>query len=185
MSKTFPGLVRRLSSALFRRPCATASNSVSVYGLVLTCLSKHTVHFANAILIAWLAFTPLWAQNSALTISPKSAHPEIRYVSGKNVYVEALTDQHWIARNWSFESSKTTAMCDFPAFQLTIQTQPSSGFDRGIELSTWKFVRAKELPKTSRGADRGLPLGGTPVGRAWNVRHRLFLQTRCFLGRLV
>jgi alpha-galactosidase len=85
-------------------------------------------------------------------ISNDTRSPEVRYVLGNSVYVEALADQHWVARSWGFQSSTSMKAWDLPAFQLTIQNQPSTGFDRGTELVNWKFLRAQELPRNARGA---------------------------------
>lgn len=41
-------------------------------------------------------------QDTSITITAKPPH--IQYASGGNLYVEALSHNRWVARNWTFAS---------------------------------------------------------------------------------
>ena len=71
---------------------------------------------------------------------------EVRFASGKSIYVETLLEDRWVGRDWS-----TSGHISFPGTGST-----EEAFQLGIGhkvLSTgWKWGSASELPSTDRGA---------------------------------
>jgi alpha-galactosidase len=95
----------------------------------------------------------LAVEDANVSISSNANSRELRYVTGKTVYVEALVEGHFLSRGWgsngSSVSSTNTGKED--AFVIRIQTD-SGAEDDGDLLSTgWQWVSAKESPLTIRG----------------------------------
>src|SRR6185436_2077291 len=79
---------------------------------------------------------------------------EIRFTSGKTIYVEGLIEDRWVGRYWT-----PTGQINYPyqhwaddAFQLQVTDNPSKDATP-ISLSKgWKWVSGAEADKTARGA---------------------------------
>jgi hypothetical protein len=76
----------------------------------------------------------------------------VQYVSGGSLYVEGLSHNRWVARNWTFASHPVAHDWDLPAFEIGVKTDPAAMGVPPIELSEWRFVQAQELPDTARSA---------------------------------
>jgi alpha-galactosidase len=123
--------------------------------------------------------------DSSVSITVNPNRREVRYVTGKTVYVEALVKGRFLGRSWSSNSS--SAMAANPgeedAFAIRIQTH-SGAEDNGNLLSTgWQWVSTEEGPRTNRGdrhfivelSNSIIPvtlkvhtmLDGTPIIKRW------------------
>ena len=86
-------------------------------------------------------------------VKPAPDH-EVRYTSGKTIYVEGLVEDRWVGRYWT-----PSGRINFPyqlwaedAFQLQVKDNPAPDA-APISLSKgWKWVSGVEAPKTERGA---------------------------------
>jgi len=108
---------------------------------------KSLVH---AVLICMLLSLWCAGQDTSLTITTKP--PQVQYVSGGSLYVEGLSHNRWVARNWTFASHPVAHDWDLPAFEIGVKTDPAAMGVPPIELSEWRFVQAQELPDTARSA---------------------------------
>jgi len=91
---------------------------------------------------------------SEINVTVTGEH-EVRYTSGKAIYVEALVGDRWIGKFWNIEGRSEriplgTSIED--AFEVRIQDVPQTE-DRGRVVSQgWRWVGASEHPETRRGA---------------------------------
>jgi alpha-galactosidase len=86
-------------------------------------------------------------------LKPASDH-EVRYTSGKTIYVEALVEDRWVGRYWTPSGRINVPYQRWAedAFELRVQDNPAQDA-APIPLSKgWKWVSAAEAPKTQRGA---------------------------------
>jgi alpha-galactosidase len=102
---------------------------------------------------------------------------QVRYTSGKTVYLESLMDGHWAGRFWASDGRINIAYerWTHDAFELEVDNQLVAG--------GWRVVSASELPKNDKGArhfivelSRGSPevavkvhtlVDGTPILTRW------------------
>jgi alpha-galactosidase len=130
-------------------------------------------------------------EEASITVRETPQGREIRYVSGKAVYVEAFSAGRLVSRYWDDQSREQAAnrRGEMDAFEIEIKDMldaktPTPWWMAGKFLSTgWQWESAGELPKTDRGArhfvvelsNSILPfkikvhtlLDGTPVLRRW------------------
>jgi alpha-galactosidase len=111
---------------------------------------------------------------------------EVRYTSGKVVYVEALAGGCWVGRSWTAEghAEGPSKPWDDEAFGIRLKDTPTPQTIPGKSLSRgWEWVSASELPRTERGARHAVVelsnsimpitlkvhtiLDGTPVLTRW------------------
>ena len=83
-----------------------------------------------------------------------SPNHEIRYVSGKTIYVEALQHARWVGRYWSadgrIDPSKFWTGDD--AFEIRVKDKPSPPTVPGTLLSMgWQWVSSSEVPGERQG----------------------------------
>lgn len=84
------------------------------------------------------------ATDIVISETPK---PEIRYTSGRTVYVEGILDDRWVGRYWSSDgyiNIPYEPSLDMDAFYIEI--------DKEIVSTGWQFRSATELSKTETGA---------------------------------
>ncbi|MHB9036780.1 MAG: alpha-galactosidase [Armatimonadota bacterium] len=76
----------------------------------------------------------------------QKTNPEVRYTSGKTVYMESLLDGRWVGRFWASDGRINIAYERWAedAFQL--------GIDNKLVSGGWKWVSSSELPKNDKGA---------------------------------
>jgi alpha-galactosidase len=82
----------------------------------------------------------------------QTAEHEVRFTSGKTVYVEALAGDQWVGRGWNAEgrTDLSTRRTAEPGFIIALKDSPTAKETR--LLSGWQWVSATELAKTDRGA---------------------------------
>jgi len=111
--------------------------------------------------------------------------PEVRYTSGKTIYVEGLVEGRWVGRYWT-----PSGRINIPyqrwtedAFELQVKDNPHPSVEPISLSGGWKWVSRVEVPKTDRGARHAvvelsntlLPiklkihtvLDGTPILTRW------------------
>ena len=83
----------------------------------------------------------------------QSEEHEIRYTSGKTIYVERLVQDQWMGRYWSADGRIPFSYLKWadPAFHIEIKTDPAMGKAVSVEKG-WQWVSSREWPKTVRGA---------------------------------
>ena len=124
-----------------------------------------------------------FGQSSAIHIDDAPQHA-VQFQFGGASYEESFENHQWLARSWGFTDDKNIAAPGkLPAFEIRVKTAPSPGSVPGLELSTWDFVSAREIPGSQSPArhcvvelaSRQLPLtvklhtvlDGTPVMTRW------------------
>jgi alpha-galactosidase len=123
-----------------------------------------------------------FGQSSAIRIENDSHHT-VQYQYGEASSIESFENGRWMARNWGFPYRELKLFGNQPAFEIRVKTKPSPGSVPGLELSTWDFVSAQEIPTAQSPsrhavvelASRQLPitvkvhtlLDGTPVLTRW------------------
>lgn len=88
-----------------------------------------------------------------INVKPAPDH-EVRYTSGKTIYVEGLVEDRWVGRYWT-----PTGRINYPyqlwtedAFSLEFKDDPSQDAAPISLSSGWKWVSGVEAPKTEHGA---------------------------------
>jgi alpha-galactosidase len=118
-----------------------------------------------------------------IAVGQTSEH-EVRYRSGKAVYVESLVGDQWVGRGWNAEGRGDLPAWKAaePAFSIALKDDPKAATDTNLS-NGWQWVSATELAKTDRGArhfvvelsNKLLPiqlkmhtlLDGTPILTRW------------------
>src|SRR5207248_7756320 len=72
---------------------------------------------------------------------------EVRYTSGKTVYIEALIGDQWVGLYWATDGRINFACCPplgaDPAFQLQVKDDPMPRTTDGVWVSNgWRWVSA-------------------------------------------
>jgi alpha-galactosidase len=77
---------------------------------------------------------------------------EVRFTSGKTVYVEALVEDQWLGRYWNAggESDLPGRQAAAPAFEIHLKKEPAAFTSKSV-LKGWQWVSATESPTTDRG----------------------------------
>lgn len=81
----------------------------------------------------------------------KTSEHQIRFTSGKTVYVEALIEGQWIGRCWSADGN-VPSQCPpsaAPAFEIEIQDDPDAQTSRSLSAG-WQWVSASEAPQAGK-----------------------------------
>ncbi|MBN2292518.1 MAG: ThuA domain-containing protein [Pirellulales bacterium] len=109
---------------------------------------------------------------------------QIRFRSGKTIYVEALLGDRWVGRSWNTEGREDLPLWKAaePAFLIEIKDNPEAKAGKPF-TDGWQWVSASELAKTDRGArhfvvelsNKSFPiqlkvhtlLDGTPILTRW------------------
>jgi alpha-galactosidase len=86
-----------------------------------------------------------FGQSSMISLGNDSHHTMQLQFGGAS-YIESFENHQWLARSWGFDQQRSAGSGNLPAFQIRIKTEPSPGSVPGVELSTWNFVSAQELP---------------------------------------
>lgn len=81
----------------------------------------------------------------------KTSEHQIRFTSGKTVYVEALIEGQWLGRCWGTDGNVPSQYPQFaePAFEIEIQDDPDAQTSRSLSAG-WQWVSASEAPETER-----------------------------------
>ena len=105
-----------------------------------------------------LSVTTSIVQGAGFTDITVKATPnhEVRYISGKTVYIEALVGDQWVGHYWATDGRVNFACCPplgtDPAFQLQVKDDPIPGTNDGMWVSNgWRWVSGAEAPMTERG----------------------------------
>lgn len=70
---------------------------------------------------------------------------EIRFTSGKMVYVESLIDGQWVGKHWGFSDDEESCWENArPAFEIKIKSDPDSEKE-WLLSGNWKWMGSKEL----------------------------------------
>lgn len=78
---------------------------------------------------------------------------EIRFNSGKTIYIERLIGGQWVSWYWGFDSLTNSSFGQFaePAFEIQIKSDLFAA--KGTWLSgNWQWVSSTELSETESGA---------------------------------
>src|SRR5512146_490542 len=150
-------------------------------------MKKRSVFLGLAIAVLTIAgAADFYAQGSAGIKVDVSLNHEIRYVSGKAAYVEALQEGRWVGRYWSADGRIEPARFwgGDDAFKIRVTTRPTAPQVPGTSLSTgWQWVGYSESPGSHPGTrdavvelnNSACPIGikihtlldGTPVLTRW------------------
>jgi len=105
--------------------------------------------FAAVLLLATAASA---AEYTAIRLGHGPDH-EVRYASGKLLYVEGLVDGRWCGRFWAADGRLNFPYWRFaePSFQLGLKTAPEQTNETFL-TDGWIWVGARELSKTGHGA---------------------------------
>lgn len=78
---------------------------------------------------------------------------EIRFTSGKTIYIEGLVGDQWVSRYWVADGRIPYPYWLFadPAFDIQIKQDPAVESPTPLS-SGWQWVSATELPRTDRGS---------------------------------
>ena len=81
----------------------------------------------------------------------KTSEHEVRFISGKTVYVEALIEGQWLGRCWGTDGNVRPQIPPFaePAFEIEIKADPATKTNTPLS-SGWQWVSASEAPATER-----------------------------------
>ena len=79
---------------------------------------------------------------------------EVRYTSGKTIYVEGLVEGRWVGRYWTPTGriNVPTQRWTEDAFELQVKDNPHPSVNPISLSGGWKWVSGVEAPKTDRGA---------------------------------
>ncbi len=88
-----------------------------------------------------------------INVKPAPDH-EVRYTSGKTIYVEGLVDGRWVGRYWtpSGRINNPYQRGADDAFQIQVKDNPTADASPIALSQNWNWVSTEELPKTDRGA---------------------------------
>jgi len=77
---------------------------------------------------------------------------EVRYTSGKTIYVEGLVDSQWVGRYWTADGRVNFPYWRWatPAFEIRIKEAPQA--QARVLVKGWRRLSASELPRTEKGA---------------------------------
>jgi alpha-galactosidase len=80
--------------------------------------------------------------------------PEVRFTSGKTIYVEGLVDGRWVGRYWTPTGRINTPYQRWAedAFELQVKNDPHPAVEPVSLSKGWEWVSGVEAPKTVRGA---------------------------------
>jgi alpha-galactosidase len=117
------------------------ARALTIRGVCTSCTRK-------AVLLAGCLAMPsslCFGQSSTISIGNDSHHT-VQFQFGGASYSESFENHQWLARSWGFGQERSAGSGNRPASQIRIKTEPSPGSVPGVELSTWNFVSAQELP---------------------------------------
>jgi alpha-galactosidase len=79
---------------------------------------------------------------------------EVRYTSGKTIYVEGLVEGRWVGRYWTPTGriNVPTQRWTEDAFELQVKDNPHPSVNPISLSGGWKWVSGVEAPKTDKGA---------------------------------
>ena len=82
-------------------------------------------------------------------VMSKTSEHEVRFISGKTVYVEAMIEGQWLGRCWGADGSVRSRYPQFaePAFEIEIKDDPATETNAPVS-GGWQWISASEAADT-------------------------------------